>query len=157
MDRVTLGAALWARRSLQAFLVFLLAVTGVAKLIDVSSFAAVLETYQVLPTRMLLPVALLVPLLELLLAGWLLSGRALERAALASALLHLSYAGWAGLALLRGVEVPNCGCFGAFLARPLNGWTLVEDFVMVAVSLTLAALAQPTPHQARAPRAALST
>ncbi|MBC8645596.1 MAG: hypothetical protein H7X85_00410, partial [Thermoanaerobaculia bacterium] len=43
----------------------------------------------------------------------------------------------------RGIAVPNCGCFGVFLARPLTWGTVLEDGGMVAASLALAALARP--------------
>lgn len=56
-------------------------------------------------------------------------------------------AGWAGLAVAlawsalavqafaRGISIPNCGCFGRFLAQELSWWVLLQDayFVVLAV------------------------
>ena len=74
---------------------------------------------------------------------WLLAGWRLRSAALASAVMHAAYGTWAGVTLARGISVPNCGCFGVFLTRPLTWGTVLEDGVMVAASLALAGLAKP--------------
>lgn len=37
--------------------------------------------------------------------------------------------------LWRGLAIANCGCFGVFLARPLTAQTVVEDVVMLGMSL----------------------
>jgi hypothetical protein len=93
------------------------------------------------PGALLAPAAWAVALVELGLAAWLASGHRLRRAALASAVLHGVYLGWAATALARGVPVANCGCFGVFWARPLSATTLLEDVAMIALSLLLARLA----------------
>jgi hypothetical protein len=59
---------------------------------------------------------------------------------LASGAMHFAYAGWSAVALLRGLRLDNCGCFGVFLARPLGWETVAEDMVMVGLSLWLLAL-----------------
>ena len=130
-----------ARTALRFLIAALLLATAAGKLLDLRGFASVLETYRALPEHALLPLAVLVPLLEVALAAWLLAGRRLRSAALASAAMHAAYGIWAGVTLARGVSVPNCGCFGVFLTRPLTWGTVLEDGVMVAASLGLAALA----------------
>jgi hypothetical protein len=65
------------------------------------------------------------------------------------ALLHIGFAAWAAIALLRGLHIPNCGCFGVFLARPLGWYTVLEDGVVVCVSLLLAWLVRPQEHPRR--------
>lgn len=122
-------------------LVLLAAAAG--KLADVRGFAAVLETYRAFPAGALLALALGIPLAELGLAIWLLSGRRLAVAAAGSAGMHAVYAGWSAASIARGVEIPNCGCFGVFLARPLTGMTVVEDIVMTALSVALFGLCAP--------------
>lgn len=129
---MTLGEwASWARWILVAILL----ATGLGKLLDVPGFAGVVKSYGVLPDALLLPAAAALTFAELALAGWLASGVRRRSAALAAAVLHVAYAAWSGAALWRGLVIPNCGCFGVFLARPLNLVTLAEDGVLAAVSL----------------------
>jgi uncharacterized membrane protein YphA (DoxX/SURF4 family) len=75
-------------------------------------FALVIGAYQVLPKDMLLSMAAFLPWVELLL-GWALILGAERRAAAAGA--GVLFGGFL-LALLsviaRGIELPNCGCFG---------------------------------------------
>jgi hypothetical protein len=51
--------------------------------------------------------------------------------------MHALYALWSAVSVLRGLKLPNCGCFGVFLARPLGWSTAVEDLVLVGASLGL--------------------
>jgi hypothetical protein len=118
-----------------------LGATAIGKLLDLPGFVQVLRTYQALPEFALWPVALGMPLAELLVAAWLVAGRRLRGAAFASAGLHAAYAVWSAAAVLRGLKLPNCGCFGVFLRRPLGWHTVFEDVAMLAISLALAALA----------------
>ena len=76
-------------------------------------------------------------LAELRLAEMLLFGRNVPLASGLATALHVFFIGWAGTALLRGLEIPNCGCFGVFLARPLTAQTIAEDLVMAALCLWL--------------------
>ncbi len=116
--------------------------TGVGKLLDVAGFAEVLRTYDALPESWLPAFAAAVPIAEVLLALWLFTGRRLAAASMASAAMHLAYAAWSAAALMRGLRLANCGCFGVFLARPLTGQTVAEDLVMVALSVVLLVLAR---------------
>jgi uncharacterized membrane protein YphA (DoxX/SURF4 family) len=122
---------------LRLLLAGVLLATAVGKVLDVGGFAAVVTTYRVLPEPLLLPAALALTLGELALGFWLLSGLRLAPAALAAALLHAAYLVWSAAALARGLDIPNCGCFGVFWARPLTWVTLVEDGVLLLVSLAL--------------------
>ena len=64
------------------------------------------------------------------------------RAAAASAAMHLAYTVWSAAAILRGLRLADCGCFGVFLARPLVWRTVAEDLVMTGLSVALVALAR---------------
>jgi hypothetical protein len=119
-----------------------LVATGAGKLLDIRGFAEILRSYEILPAGSLLPLAVAVPMAELALAFWLFSGRRLVGAGAASAGMHLAYAAWSAAALMRGLSLSNCGCFGVFLARPLTGQTVAEDLVMVALSVALAVCAR---------------
>ena len=130
-----------ARVCLRLTIGFVLLATAAGKLLDVSGFARVLESYQAFPGWSLTPLAWAIPSVELGLALWLFSGRGLRAAAAASLGMHLAYAAWSAVSLLRGLKLPNCGCFGVFLARPLTWGTAAEDIAMAALSAALLLLA----------------
>ncbi len=108
---------------------------------DVPGFIEVLSTYQFFPDWTLPVIAVLLILFELRLAEWFLFGKNIVVAALLSVLLHSGFTLFSTITLLRGLELPNCGCFGVFLARPLTWLTVVEDLVLVGMSFCLLMLA----------------
>jgi Methylamine utilisation protein MauE len=128
-------------RALAGFLRFaigaILLATAVGKLLDIPGFARVLGAYDAIPAGALVPIAVAVPLAELALALWLFSGKNLAASALISAAMHAGYALWSAVSVLRGLKLPNCGCFGVFLGRPLGWSTVFEDLVLVGASLGL--------------------
>ena len=130
---------------LRFFIALVLLATAVGKLLDVEGFARVLETYEAFSTLALWPLALAVPLVELALALWLFTGRRLAAAASAALVLHGVYTIWATASLLRGLQIPNCGCFGVFFPRPLTWRTVIEDLVMAGLSAWLLLLARRRP------------
>lgn len=113
----------------------LLIVSALGKLLDNRGFAEVLRTYEILPESITLVAALVVSLAELALGLALVVGVHLVQAAFLTLFFHLGYIAWLALAYLRGLDIPNCGCFGVFLARPLTGWTFVEDGFLVLTAL----------------------
>lgn len=127
---------------LRLFIALVCAATAAGKLIDVRGFADVLRSYAVFPERWLFPLAVGIALVEVGLAIWLFSGRRTAAAAMASVVMHGGYAVWSATGVLRGLELPNCGCFGVFLARPLGWATVGEDVVLVGLSVWLFRLAR---------------
>ncbi len=125
------------RLFLRLLVASILLATSLGKLLDVPGFVGVLRTYQAFPEWLLGPLAVFFVLVELHLAEWLFWGRYLRQAAAASIALHLLFVVQASVTLARGIPVPNCGCFGVFFARPLTLGTVLEDLVMVAVSVAL--------------------
>jgi hypothetical protein len=119
-----------------------LAGTALGKLLDVEGFEGILRTYRAFGGGVLPVLAIGIPASELLLALWLFSGRRVAGAALTSLAMHLLYAAWSTAGLLRGLELPNCGCFGVFFARPLTWTTVLEDLVMATLSAWLLAAAR---------------
>ena len=117
------------------FFAALLLTSSIGKLLDIRGFAAVVGTYQVFTEPLLLPLGLALALFELAIALWLIWGRLLVWAALVLVLLHAGYLAWLGLAYTRGLDIPNCGCFGVFLARPLTPWMFIEDGLLLAAAL----------------------
>lgn len=135
-----------ARTLLRLLIGAVLVATGLGKLLDAAGFARVLGTYRAFPHPLLLPIAVGVPVAELLLGGWLFSGRRPFFAALAALAMHLAYGAWSASALLRGLNLANCGCFGVFLPRPLGWSTVAEDLVLAGLC---GALASISPRAAR--------
>ena len=123
----------------------ILLATAVGKLLDIPGFARVLGTYNAFLPGALVPIAVTIPVAELALAFWLFSGRNLAASALASAGMHGGYALWSAVSVLRGLKLPNCGCFGVFLARPLGWSTVFEDLVLFGASLGLWVLVRRRP------------
>ena len=125
------------RRVIRFGLALILLATGAAKLLDIGGFAAIVTQYRVLPNAFALAAAWSLAVGELALSAWLIAGGWLRLAAMASIALHLAYLIWSIAALLRGLELANCGCFGVFWAHPLSLATPIEDAVLAALSATL--------------------
>jgi hypothetical protein len=117
--------------------VLLLATTGAAKLLNMPGFIVVVDSYRTLPAVLLAPAAWALMLAELALACWLISGRRLRAATLLLVLLHCMYLAWLLMALMRGLVLDNCGCFGAYLARPLSWQSPLEDLGLLVLALVL--------------------
>ena len=128
------------KRFLRVLIALVLLAAAIGKLIDLPGFTLVLRGYRFFPVPLLWPVAVVNTGTELLLACWLLWGRALRRAAQAATALHLLYAAWTAFMLLRDEPILNCGCFGSFIARPLSWATVAENLVLTALCLALYAL-----------------
>lgn len=115
---------------------------AIGKLLDNRQFADVLAQWRLFPGWSLLPLGVIMSLAELVLAIWLFAGWRLSAAALLSVLFHLGYTVATTITLLRGIRLPDCGCFGVFFAHPLN-WTMaVEDLGVAGLSTALYFLAR---------------
>ena len=108
--------------------------TGLGKALDLPGFAQILETYRLFPTGSEGLVAASVTAAELFLAAGLIVPSWRRRAAGLAALFFLANAALLSVTLLRGIDLPNCGCFGTFLARPLRAWTPLEDLALMAAA-----------------------
>jgi Methylamine utilisation protein MauE len=124
-----------ARLTLRILFAILLTVAGVAKLLDMTGFYQVVRNYQSLPDVVVPPAAWLLAVGEIVLAAWLMARYHPRRAAITVVLLHLMYLVWLLVALLRGLELDNCGCFGVFWARPLTWYSPLEDLVLVGLAM----------------------
>ena len=126
----------------------LLAVSAIAKLADMPGFAVVVDSYRALPSELLGNAAWLLAFVELGLSIALIFGPVIEarvpavRAGISARFaavfaLHLMYMVWLVLAYLRGLDIPNCGCFGVYWPRPLTAYSLLEDAVLLLLSARL--------------------
>ena len=136
-------------RLLQLLIGVLLLTTALGKLLDNRGFAEVLLTYDLYPAATLLPLALALSLVELFLALWILSGIGLKYSAGVAVLLHAQFTLVAIISNVRGLDIPNCGCFGVFWARPMTWFTVLEDAVLTLACLTLFLLAKRLPDLVR--------
>jgi hypothetical protein len=135
------------RTFLRLFLGLFLLAAGIGKGLDISGYADVIVSYDAeLPMWANWAAAIAITAFETALGAWILSGWRLAPGALLSSALHTAYFIFLAITLLRGVDVPNCGCFGVFFPRPLEPFTLVEDAVLVALSLGLYLLARKRVH-----------
>lgn len=122
---------------LQYFIGLILLITAIGKLLDIQGFARVIESYKIFKGWITAPMGLLMSLTELGIAIWLFNGQKLPLAALASIVLHVIFIIWLFIAMARKLKIENCGCFGVFLARPLNWVTIAEDAFMLTISIVL--------------------
>ena len=110
----------------------LLAYAGASKLLDPAAFAEDIQNYRALPDAWAGPLALGLPLLELTVAGGLLTASHGSGAALISGLLLVAFAAAMAQAKLRGIDL-ECGCFGghsrvSWLKVALNGGFALLSF-----------------------------
>ncbi len=110
--------------------------TGVGKLLDNRGFSEVILTYQLgIPAELALPFGVAFSLFELWLGLRVARNIGQTQNGLMAIALHLGYTSLAVITLARGIALENCGCFGVFLKRPLTYQTVIEDLVLVALSI----------------------
>ena len=115
-------AALAARLAVGAVLVY----AGASKAAGpAEEFAYVLSAYDVIPKDFTLLAAALMPWIELVVGWTLILGFQTRLAAAAAGALFLAFLGAVGSTVLRGIALPNCGCFGDSLRL-----TAVQTFAM---------------------------
>lgn len=126
----------WAQ-VLRAMFALLMAATALGKLLDMPGFYDIVASYRSLPGPLVVPCAWALTLTELGLCVWLVSGFRLAYAALLLIAMHAMYFFWTLMALLRGLALPNCGCFGVYLARPLTVYSPLEDLALLVLAALL--------------------
>lgn len=126
---------------LKYFFGILLITTGIGKLLDNRGFAEIILTYQFgLPHSLAMVLGLSVSLFELFVGIFILQEKKQMRNAALIILMHSGYVFLAVISNLRGLNLTNCGCFGVFLGRPMTWATVVEDIVLVGLSILFYAL-----------------
>jgi len=122
-------AALAARLAAGAVLVY----AGASKAAGpAEEFAYIISAYDVIPRDFTLPAAALMPWIELLVGWALILGFRTRLAAAAAGALFLAFVLAVGSTVLRGIALPNCGCFGESLH-----FSPAQAFVMDACLLAL--------------------
>jgi Methylamine utilisation protein MauE len=123
--------------AMRVFFALLLAASAMGKLLDMPGFYRIVESYDTFSTAFIPPLAWLLALTELALVAWVVSGGRLVLAAAAIIALHVVYFMWVGVALIRGLHIANCGCFGVYWPRPLTAYTLLEDAILLGLACLL--------------------
>ena len=124
----------------QIFFSMLLLASSVGKFFDMPGFYGVVQSYQVLPASLVPIGAWLLAVAELsiciMLATRKLSPQSLNARSASGHILqllialHVFFLLGVTSAYLRGLALPNCGCFGVYWPRPLTHWSIVEDLVL---------------------------
>lgn len=127
----------------------ILFVAAIGKLLDNRYFAEMLAQWQLFPRWSLLGLGVVVSLSELVLTAWLFSGWRLTQAALVALLFHLGYISGTVITLLRGIRLPDCGCFGILFPHPLDWMMVFQDAVLAVLCVVLYLLARAKPATAR--------
>ena len=118
---------------LPRFLGLLFLTMAAGQLSALAGFRAILATYD-FGDPPLLAVLLLAG--ELLAGGWLLFAPR-QRPIVPAVILAGTSVLWsllAAQAFVRGLVVPNCGCFGIYLGQPLRWWVLLQDALLLLYS-----------------------
>ena len=125
----------WAGVAARVALGLLFIVSGAMKAsTPAEEFSVVIESYQILPVDMCLTLATFLPWFELLIGYALLSGCMTKKAAVAGGGLLLCFIGAIASTKLRGIELPNCGCFGMRF-HPSTTMTLAMDTFMAGIAV----------------------
>ena len=74
---------------------------------------------------------------EWVLGGWLLAGWRIQTGALLALIMYGLYAAGLVITLFRGIDLPNCGCYGVFFPQPLRWYSPFEDLVLVGMCYAL--------------------
>lgn len=119
------------------FIGAVLLIAAIGKLLDNRHFAEILAQWRLFPEWSLLGLGVVASLTELLLAIWLFSGWRLQGAAILAILFHAGYSVLTTITVLRGIRLPDCGCFGVFFAHPLDEFMAAEDAILALISFVL--------------------
>jgi len=109
---------------------------GIAKMPHIGTLIDEIEKYQILPSGLALAYGSALPFVEVFLGDLLVLGAAIRVSASVSGLLVLSFAIAKTTALVRGLDINVCPCFGPFLPL-LTIHSLAIDLVLLALAIQL--------------------
>ncbi len=114
------------------YIAILLGLMGVLQAVSFNDFTTALQDYSVFPGATVELVALAVIAAELAAALLLVSNA--KQGAIVTGVVYTFWIVMAFQGLLRGLDVPNCGCFGRFLSQPLTWWVIPQDLYVLAMA-----------------------
>lgn len=118
----------------RVFFIALMLASATGKLLDMPGFYGIVRSYQMVPEVLLIPSAWALTLFELAM-GIALASPVWRQVVWCLVPLHLFYLAGLSQALLRGLHLNNCGCFGVYWARPLTPYSIVEDLVLLSLAV----------------------
>ncbi|PIW64123.1 MAG: hypothetical protein COW13_01230 [Candidatus Omnitrophica bacterium CG12_big_fil_rev_8_21_14_0_65_50_5] len=122
---------------LRIFIGLVFLVSGFEKSVSpYQNFLYALQGYQFLPSFLEIAVAKIVPWIELLIGVFLVLGLWTRQALFAAAVMFTGFIIIVGQALIRGIDLAECGCFGEWIHIPPQG-VIVMDAASLIVCLVL--------------------
>jgi hypothetical protein len=121
--------------TLRVALALLFATAAGHKLRDVRRFRAIVAEYEVLPSPLVVPGALAIVVAEVGVAMALVAPGLRTVGLVGAAALLAVYAVAVGVNLARGRRDLDCGCAGPAVQRPIGGWLLARNGVLVLAAL----------------------
>jgi len=107
---------------------------GIGKLLDVQSFVATLQRFDIAPAALVPVLAVTLPMVETVLGIFLTLGVWTRFASASVSLLVLGFSIVAAINLLRG-DFSDCGCFGAFGFDTSGPRTILRNVLFLGASL----------------------
>lgn len=136
----------WPHRVLAAGLGAVFVYASLDKIAHPPDFARIIYHYQLVGPSATIPplvpnlLAVVLPWVELLAGGLLIAGVWRREAAGVTAVLLLVFVASVGLAMQRGIDIENCGCFSVTSAGRRAGLGLIlGDLGLLGVAVWLAA------------------
>lgn len=108
---------------------------GVLQAVSFGDFTTALQNYEVFPGATVELVAIAVIAAELAAALLLISNA--KQGAIVTGVVYTFWLVMAFQGLIRGLDVPNCGCFGRFLSQPLTWWVIPQDLYVLAMAVLI--------------------
>ncbi len=106
---------------------------AVPKLLDPAGFAEDIANYHLLPDAAVGYVAAIVPLVELVVAGALITGLEARGAALVAAAMLAVFTFAMGQAMARGIDL-SCGCFGSATTARVGWGSIARNAALLVAS-----------------------
>jgi uncharacterized membrane protein YphA (DoxX/SURF4 family) len=100
-----------------------------------AEFAAIIAAYKILPAALVTPLSIALPYIEMWVGLFVLAGFCTRQAAIAAVVLFSVFFLALASALVRGIDLASCGCFGPDALSPR--YTIIMDVVLLALSVVI--------------------
>lgn len=123
--------------AMRVFLGLVLTVSGFLKVTQHhQNFVYVLQAYDIVPVWLEVPIAIFFPWVELIVGFFLILGLFLTLSLRLAILMFLVFITILGQAIIRGLDLSGCGCFGSLIQLQPQA-TLILDNILLAMALVL--------------------
>lgn len=99
------------------------------------NFQYVIQAYQLFPEFAEPLIAQVFPWIELITGLFLILGLWLRFALISAVLMLAGFLAITGQAMVRGLPIDECGCFGSLISLPLYGVFLMDSLLMIGTVL----------------------